>query len=366
MGDEIDWASLRSGAFALAGNAQTTPDTYPAIRLALSQLGDQHSFFQTPEEAKLLSQARIKNLGLIAEYPGGVIMQVYPGGPAELAGLHAGDIIEAVNGEPIQPDERRPLLVAIDHSSQTRLTIKPNGQDQLLEIALDPTEYSIEGLPQGTLLSDNIGYIELPQFLGGDEIAYAETVQEIIQASDEQGACGWVVDIRRNRGGNVWLMLAGIGPLLGEGDAGWFIDKAGVKEIWSYRDGKALLNNETMASINSYALKTTLPPVAVLTGPLTASSGEMILISFRGRPNTRSFGEATLGVPTANFSKELSDGAMLILTVAWEADRTGQIYKDRIQPDEFVDIDWAVFGTEQDAVIQAAVDWLQTQSGCTP
>ena len=161
-------------------------------------------------------------------------------------------------------------------------------------------------------------------------------------------------------------MLAGIGPILGEGDAGWFIDKAGAKEIWSYRRGEALLNNEAMVSIYPYTLKAPMPPVVVLTGPLTASASEMILIAFRGRPNTRSFGEATLGVPTANFSQELSDGAMLVLTVAWEADRTGQIYKGRIQPDEFVDIDWAVFGTEQDAVMLAAVDWLQTQSGCTP
>lgn len=40
--------------------------------------------------------------------------------------------------------------------------------------------------------------------------------------------------------------------------------------------------------------------VAVLTGSRTASSGEVVAIAFRGRPRTRSFGEPTVELSTAN------------------------------------------------------------------
>jgi hypothetical protein len=58
-----------------------------------------------------------------------------------------------------------------------------------------------------------------------------------------------------------------------------------------------------------------------LTGPVTASSGEAIVVAFRGRPQTRSFGEPTDGVPTANDTFPLSDGALLVLTVAVDSEK---------------------------------------------
>lgn len=96
------------------------------------------------------------------------------------------------------------------------------------------------------------------------------------------------------------------------------------------------------------------PPVAVLTNRSTASSGEAIVVAFRGRPNTRSFGEGTRGVSTSNRSFALNDGAMLLLTVAIFADRTGQKYGDVIVPDEVVDTP----SSESDRVLDTAVKWL--------
>src|SRR6476660_4783245 len=43
---DMDWDSLRQRVFAKAGNAQTIPDTYDAIRLALTLLGDKQSQYQ--------------------------------------------------------------------------------------------------------------------------------------------------------------------------------------------------------------------------------------------------------------------------------------------------------------------------------
>jgi carboxyl-terminal processing protease len=46
----------------------------------------------------------------------------------------------------------------------------------------------------------------------------------------------------------------------------------------------------------------------------TASGAEAVLIAFRGRPRTRSFGKATAGVSTGNVCHRLADGSLLAIT----------------------------------------------------
>ena len=130
-------------------------------------------------------------------------------------------------------------------------------------------------------------------------------------------------------------------------------------------NGQALLAGSTIIRAESpYRLKHTLPPVAVLTGPKTASAGEAIVVAFRGRPSTRSFGEPTAGVPTANQGFRLSDGALLVLTVAVDADRTGRTYDSTIPPDQLVPVDLSQIGTPADGGVQAATTWLHKREGC--
>ena len=114
----------------------------------------------------------------------------------------------------------------------------------------------------------------------------------------------------------------------------------------------------------AYILKTSFPPVAVLTGVNTASSGEVIVVAFRGRPNTRSFGLYTTGLSTANRGFHLSDGAVINLTTSVYADRTGQTYGERIHPDEIVDDVNQFTFLKEEAIPQPAIDWLMSQSAC--
>ena len=45
--DKMDWDIFRRRVFERAGAAQTIPDTYDAIRLALTLLGDKHTYYRT-------------------------------------------------------------------------------------------------------------------------------------------------------------------------------------------------------------------------------------------------------------------------------------------------------------------------------
>ena len=216
--------------------------------------------------------------------------------------------------------------------------------------------------PSGRLLDSGLGYIMVPGFAGlGDAASeYATEIQEIIRQIDKDSPCGWIVDLRQNIGGSMWPMLAGIGPILGEGRAGAFVSPDGEQIGWTYTEGQAWEGDSLQAAVTgtAYELGNPSPPVAVLTGPRTSSSGEAIAVAFRGRPNTRSFGQATMGLSTANESFELSDGARIFLTVSVFVDRTGQEYGGVIAPDEVV-------GQEEELTLQAAVDWLLEQPACT-
>ena len=46
----------------------------------------------------------------------------------------------------------------------------------------------------------------------------------------------------------MWPMIAGLGPLFPDGELGEFVDAAGHREKWSYKDGKSYDDSEALAS----------------------------------------------------------------------------------------------------------------------
>lgn len=206
-------------------------------------------------------------------------------------------------------------------------------------------------IPEGRRI-DNIAYINLPAASGNDHAmqAYAETGQALFR--DFYDVEAYILDLRDNHGGNMWAMLVAIGALIGEGTSGYFMGKDAQKNAWGYTNAASIYNGEAV-----YTVEDPVPiideaiPVAVLIDEHTASSGEIILIGLSTRPNLRSFGHPTRGIPTANDTFLLSDGALLVLTTAVCANRNGQIYEAAIQPDVITD-----------NPLEEAKSWLKSQS----
>ena len=221
--------------------------------------------------------------------------------------------------------------------------------------------------PLGKLLDGGIGFVIVPPHTGTNRPAYVDSLQSEIGALDSAGACGWVVDLRENTGGNVWPMLAGVGPLLGAEVVGSTTDSPpGVG--WHYREGRSWKGGNTppaeplgWSSVAPRRVANANAPVALLVGRQTASSGEMTLLAFLGRENVRSFGDSTAGRNSANTSVPLSDGATLIVTSGYPRDRLGRTYPLTVAPDELVSSDQSVGG---DGPLRSAVAWLRRQSAC--
>jgi C-terminal processing protease CtpA/Prc len=200
---------------------------------------------------------------------------------------------------------------------------------------------------------DKIGYIRIQTFSGNLEVSkgHAQNIQAQIKILDKPTLKGWIVDLRGNLGGNMWPMLVGVGPILGNGVCGAFITSENSVSKWSYANGIAQIDSNKILEIaNPYKLINSSIKVAVLTDNATASSGEAIAIAFRNASNTKSFGLRTCGVSTANAAYPLSDGAILNLTVSVMADRTLKKYGSNVLPDVE-----EPSTTEQ---IKKAVDWI--------
>ncbi|GHF49942.1 S41 family peptidase [Streptomyces morookaense] len=215
-------------------------------------------------------------------------------------------------------------------------------EPQRVKGELEAPANTFDGLG-GRSMEGRIGYISLPGVRS--EAAFAEYARQgraAMAEADRDRACGWVVDLRKEDGGGMGAPLAVVGPILGGGNVGMFIDPDGEKSMWTAEGGAPVAHPDA--------------PVAVLTSGATASAGEAVAVAFRGRPDTRFFGQRTGGVPTGNHPHDLSDGAMLILTEVKEADRTGRIYDGPIPPDEEVP-------AGRDA-LEAAKSWLLAQRAC--
>lgn len=213
--------------------------------------------------------------------------------------------------------------------------------------------------PEVRALPEGIGYICVPEYFGaepGAVRAYATRLHNSISATMASATCGWVVDLRNDTGGNMWPMLAGLKPFLGEAGLGSFVSPTGAGPMWIAGQGVGADPPPALRALESAW-------VVVLTGPRTASSGEAVTIAFRERPHTRSFGLPTAGLSSSNHTYPLPDGAMILLTTAIDADRSGRRYGNTIDPDELVENGGNA--TAIDATLLAATKWLKESSGCS-
>lgn len=224
-------------------------------------------------------------------------------------------------------------------------------------------------LNSGETLADRVGAPQLPTHAtsGGVTLVkvppiasndaqtrqtYADTLaQGLLNAAAKTG-CGWIVDLRGNTGGDMNPMLAGLSPLLSDGPLGGFIDRAGNKTLLSLQGREVQLGGKPTLSLGAENARKLSGPVAVLQDGKTASSGEVVLLAFRGREGARTFGAPSVGVSSANEVRRLYDGTEMLITVALDMDASGQVYGGVIEPQQSV---------APSAAPAAARAWLKEQ-----
>ncbi|VEH82325.1 nisin-resistance protein [Corynebacterium kutscheri] len=176
--------------------------------------------------------------------------------------------------------------------------------------------------------------------------SYADT---LTQGLIKHARCGAIVDLRGNGGGDMGPMVAGLSPLLPDGEVLSFVSRQSTSPV--IVEGNSVTGGGTALSTQGGKLDI---PVAVLVDDQTASSGEATMLAFRGLENSRSFGQPTAGYASGNVVIDLYDGATLMITFSKDKARTGEEFsEDPIEPD-----------VRSDSAEQDAIAWL-ADKGCS-
>jgi carboxyl-terminal processing protease len=222
------------------------------------------------------------------------------------------------------------------------------------------TRSGLANFVSGKLLEDSIAYLKVPTYVSLDQewnLQYVDSAQALIARLEARHPKGWIIDISTNQGGNSFAMLPGLGPLLGNGICGYSRSGDGSQRTRIYRDGWAGWDEKPTLEMRHppYRLLATDPPIAVIYGKVTGSSGEVVAIAFRGKPNARSFGQPTAGATTRVDNLRLRDGAYLNLACGYDMDRNQVVYKGPVPPDVVTE-DW-------DQAMEEAVKWISEVAG---
>ena len=189
----------------------------------------------------------------------------------------------------------------------------------------------------------------IPEFTQGAEQAQEYTQIVLSWLREHQDVAGVILDLRANRGGDLAPMICALSPLLPDGPLLGTRYASGQMNTMTLANGA--FSGGSGMTVESFKMPETIP-IAILTDEWTGSSGEAVLLAFRGLENVRSFGSPTAGYASTNTIFRLYDGTQIVLTVGADvALRTGEVFcEEPIPPDVLTG------SPEQDAAA-----WIRSQ-----
>ena len=224
-----------------------------------------------------------------------VVDKVQAGSPAAQAGLHPGETIIAVDGQPTEgaeQDDIDALLAGPDHS-HVQLTIRDRNQTS--DVDLERIR-----VPPETVTSQWIGTTLVLRMSAFSSDTASRLAQELIRGqNDPRPLHGVVLDLRGNRGGLLQQAVASAAML----------QSRGVVAVTAGRDPDAA----HVFLADGRDLARTLPVVVLVDGS-TASAAEIVAASLADQHRGVVVGSATLGKGLVQTIAELPDGGELFVT----------------------------------------------------
>ena len=178
----------------------------------------------------------------------------------------------------------------------------------------------------------------------------------------KQNPKGIIIDLRMNTGGNSAPMVSGIGPLFHNSTIGYGVDRDGnLLEPVKLKEGVLLdENGNKMVSIRKGCSIKKEIPIAVLIGPSTVSSGEILAVYLKQQPNVKLFGEPTPGFCNATEGFSFMNGkGYLLLSVNRVADARKHVYQEMlVRPDVYIKSEDNYDDLPADPTVKTAFNWL--------
>ena len=282
------------------GEAQAQELEDAAAEAMVDALGDRWSYYIPADEYEAYQEQMANSyvgIGITIQAAedgsGFLILKVNEEGPADQAGLLAGDIITEIEGYSVAGQEAGSArnLVRGEEGTQVHLVILRN--EETLEVDVTRMEVKTP-VATGTMLEDGVGMVTIVNF---DSRCAEETITAIEQLLD-QGARYLIFDVRFNPGGYASELVKVLDYLLPEGDLFRTVDYAG-KESVDKSDADCLEGI----------------PMAVLVNSQSYSAAEFFAAALREYDAAVVVGERTVGKGYFQRTYPLSDGSAVGLSV---------------------------------------------------
>ncbi len=228
-----------------------------------------------------------------------LILAVKEGGPADKAGVKAGDYVIAVNDAKILQDDRDLSVNIIRGKTGTsvKLTIQKWFTGVVENIEIRRQNISLEHIPYFELTKDNIAYIRIDDFEAGT----AKDLREAVVELEEKNPVGYIIDLSGNPGG--YLNEA--------------VDAADI----FLESGQLIVGTEGRLRWNNFEFKSkkdalSQKPVVFLSDGATASAAEILAGAVCGVGRGIIVGDTTYGKGLVQTLFPLPNNDALRLTTA--------------------------------------------------
>lgn len=319
-----------------------------AASAMIDALGDRWSYYIPADEFAAYQEQKENayvGIGITiqtnASELGLTVTEVAAGGSAEEAGILAGDIIVAVDGQRIDEMSLDDVKNMIRGEVNTKVKLTVMRQDGELTVSVTRKQI-VTPVAVGRMVSDNIGVIKIKNF---NSKCAAETIAEI-ESLRKQGAEKLIFDVRYNPGGYADEMVKLLDYLLPEGVLFRSEDYQGREEV-SHSDASCLEM-----------------PMAVLVNGDSYSAAEFFAAALREYEVADVVGEQTCGKGFYQQTFVFSDGSAVGLSVGKYYTPRGESLDGKgVTPDYVVPVNEQIaagiyYGTladDQDPQLQAAI-----------
>jgi carboxyl-terminal processing protease len=350
-----NWYMLREKALKKL-NLNRPQDAYQPIRDLLARLDDPFTRFLEPDQYRGLqvsTSGELSGVGLQIGFAedGQQIVVIAPieGSPAAGAGMAPGDRITTIDGQSVRGLSLDDAATRLRGPAGTTVALDVTRDGGTLHFTLTRDRISLNPVV-AELKQDGsgpkVGYLRLSQFNANAPMEVAHAFSRL----EQEGADGFILDLRNNPGG---LLTAGIEIgryLIDEGTIVYTVNRQGVFDSYEAR-GQQITDK----------------PLVVLVNRGTASASEILAGALQDNGRALLVGDRTFGKGLIQSLFELSDGSGLAVTVAkYETPDHHDINKQGIQPDELVTLESPLapdeIATAADPQYQAALKLLSPRA----
>ncbi len=227
-----------------------------------------------------------------------VVVAVLPDGPAEKAGLRAGDILEAIAGFTTRDMSVGQANLLLDGApgSSVKADVVRRGRTEPQPMDLPR---AIVAMPHLTAdkLDDDVAYVRLSAFGAG----MASELREKLQQFQQKGVHKLVLDLRDCASGPISEGVAA---------AQLFVPSGTIAVL----SGQTVTRQEFAAAPDKVVWR---DPVEVLISDSTSGAAEVVAAALGGNHRADLVGQRTFGSASEQKVIPLEDGAALVLTVAY-------------------------------------------------